>query len=608
MGENAFLVRLSLEDLFLTEGPCSNDYFVSRKIERMLTTGMPKRDYADVLGEGEQRAEGAEGAEDTGLDAEGSEGGELVPWYVEKQKNCILALVGYCAQNPAVRVSGNVALSPLSIIGAMAMACRGAVQCQDLEHYCWPFNNRDEGADEWEVAKAGALKLALQAVKDYVTSMPSTCKTLNILMSDSEIKEDFKKDMQDYFHAHCFPLQSWEKVNQQVSELTKIQDKVLSHAPEATTLIQAIFFQDDWQKGFDENNTSVQKFTNEKNESSHVMMMHQQGEFTYINDSQMKAVKIPYKTSGVHAWFVMGLQASNADAALGRFLYNFENIASGKTYEAKTKIDLKIPRFKAEMKIDLKQAFETTKPPIESIFKTGHLRNMSENEQERFSIFEHMCYVQVDEKGTTAGAVTLVGASRGGSGSTPKVTFDQTFWMLIASQGKILFVAKVDKPENGACIFHEVKLKDSTHLGIAVKVKQGKADFGKDLNYVPVEISSSEEKPPTVSKLTYQVPPAQGGDPQSNLIYVLVKNLSATQFVFNHGYQENKDEEIELEKKVIQVNSQDVETNLTNTLAENQECELAFALQKSNGEAEDFWHLFDTDGNKILTLGFCEKP
>jgi serine protease inhibitor len=215
------------------------------------------------------------------MEAEGSGGGELVPtkydnWYVEKQKNCILALVGYCAQNPAVRVSGNVALSPLSIIGCMAMACRGAVDCQDLEHYCWPFICESAGA------KAMSLQQAVDAVGAYVTNMPKSCKTVNILMCDHAIQADFAADMDKNFKAKKYTLEEWEEVNQLVKETTQIQKKVLSRAPTATTLIQAIFFQDQWAMGFLTSNTKPSMFNNENRVRSQVMMMHQQGEFKCI--------------------------------------------------------------------------------------------------------------------------------------------------------------------------------------------------------------------------------------------------------------------------------------------------------------------------------------
>jgi serine protease inhibitor len=132
------------------------------------------------------------------------------------------------------------------------------------------------------------------------------------------------------------------------------------------------------------------------------MMMHQQQKFRCIETTELRAVRLDYKTKGVHAWFVMGNIASDADNALEKFLEIFVN--SGQHVEDK-EIDLKIPRFKAVMNIDLKQAFSKTQPAITSIFKEGHLRNMSGNEKERFSTFEHMCYVQVDEKGTDAGVV-----------------------------------------------------------------------------------------------------------------------------------------------------------------------------------------------------------
>jgi serine protease inhibitor len=96
--------------------------------------------------------------------------------------------------------------------------------------------------------------------------MPETCKTVNILICDSEIKEEFQKDMKNYFNAKQFSLKDWETVNKLVTDTTQIQKKVLSREPSATTLIQAIFFQDTWAMGFKSENTKQKIFNNEKGE------------------------------------------------------------------------------------------------------------------------------------------------------------------------------------------------------------------------------------------------------------------------------------------------------------------------------------------------------
>jgi serine protease inhibitor len=628
MEENAFLVRLSLEDLFLKEGPCSSDYFVSRKIERMLTTGMPQRDGAHGAEDSMQEDSGENSGENSGEkegEEEGAEdsvmpgAGGVVPhipynWYVGKQNNCILALLGYCAANPAVRASGNVALSPLSIIGCMAMACRGAVDCQDLEHYCWPFIC--ESAD----AKAICLEQALQAVGAYVTSMPKSCKTVNILMSDCAIKADFKVDMEKYFEAEQYTLKQWEEVNRLVKKTTQIQKKVLSRAPTATTLIQAIFFQDKWAMGFQTDNTKPSMFNNENRGRSKVMMMHQQQKFNCIDIEALQAVRLGYQTEGVYAWFVMGGEASDADKALKIFL-EMSLKGFGESLEDKA-IDLRIPRFKAEMNIDLKQAFENTEPEITSIFEKGHLKNMSEDKREFFSTFEHMCYVHVDENGTKAGAVSSLGATRGGGGHPPlpNFTFDKTFWMLIVSGEKILFVAKVDNPGGGADTQHKaqptpqvsvpepeleerydmVQVEGKHEIGICVTIHKDEFDTkGKNVNSKPeLETIQIQETGRTYPKFKYKVP--AGGEEfgsSQNLIYVTLKNLSETEFEFGLAYQNENLGALEIEE----------ENNKMSIfkLVKNEKFKSPFPLKKDAGEKEDFWHVLDTKQNKILTIGFC---
>lgn len=427
------------ERLFFRESVCCDGGAVRDMAARGIATGgmVARVDARDAATNTEAAAGAAAGA--AAVDR---------AWYERRQKSCILALAEHCEKTPSVRESGNVALSPLSIIGAMAMACRGAVGSGDLEHYCWPCTEGVAGPGEPESGEPegekGALEGALTAVQAYVGGMPPTCQTLNILLSDSEIKQDFKEDMARYFNAEQFSLAGWEDVNRKVSGLTGIATDTLSRQPEATTLIQAIFFRDEWQVGFDQKHTRPMSFQNEDGVSSRVSMMHLQHELQVISDAGLQAVRLPYKTPGLAAWFVMGRSALDADQALRMFLDVFPPPAER---VAETKADLRVPRFKAAMDMDLKRAFGEAEPPITSIFEPGHLGNMSEHASERFSSFKHTCSVHVDEQGTVAGAVTVVSATRGARPPPrPSFAFDRTFWMLIATGAKILFVAKVDQP------------------------------------------------------------------------------------------------------------------------------------------------------------------
>ena len=241
-----------------------------------------------------------------------------------------------------------------------------------------------------------------------------------------------------------------------------------------------------------------------------------------------------------------------------------------------------------------------TEPNITSIFETGHLGNMSQDEDERFSTFEHMCYVEVDEIGTKAGAASSMGATRGGP---PAFTFDKTFWMLIASDEKILFVAKVDNPEGGVDAGHNVQLtpqvtvpKNSTGgfdvvtvaektIGIRATLYNSKEDCDSNVNgskLEPERVTSSETTP-TFSQLRYY-----GGVEQ--YIKVHLKNFSDPIFYFDLTYVT---EEGDYEPENSQI-----------TLKKGEEYQFPYPIRKDEGDKEDFWLVLDYNRKTIIKLGF----
>jgi len=87
---------------------------------------------------------------------------------------------------------------------------------------------------------------------------------------------------------------------------------------------------------------------------------------------------------------------------------------------------------------------------VSDVFRPGGLTNMS-SELEFVGTFSQDCYLQVDENGTVAKALTKVATTRGcGSERTVHASFDRTFYMIVHLGDTILFAARVASPSFGA--------------------------------------------------------------------------------------------------------------------------------------------------------------
>jgi serine protease inhibitor len=167
----------------------------------------------------------------------------------------------------------------------------------------------------------------------------------------------------------------------------------------------------------------------------------------------MMAVRLPYRTPGLGAWFVKSTAKAAtkgalalADLALETFLGGWPDVEP-----AETRMELTLPKFTMKFAVDLKAAFEGS-GAVTDVFRAGGLANLSPG-QEFVGAFSQDCYLQVDENGTVAKALTKVATTRGGrSERSVEASFDHTFYMLVHHGERILFAARVASPSVEACL------------------------------------------------------------------------------------------------------------------------------------------------------------
>jgi serine protease inhibitor len=213
-------------------------------------------------------------------------------------------------------------------------------------------------------------------------------------------------------------------------------------------LINAIYFKGSWTYRFDSTKTQNDLFTLADGSKTSCRMMSQGGTFSYYSDEQMQAIDLPYGKAGFSATVVLPKAGTNIESFANALNQQQWNAWSGRLSRMKGEIFL--PKFRLEYKQNLNDmliamgmgiAFKPDEADFRGIDSRGNLF---------ISEVMHKTFVQVDEEGTEAAAVTSVGVGTTSVG--PSDTFfmrvDRPFLFVIREHhsGTLLFIGKVAHP------------------------------------------------------------------------------------------------------------------------------------------------------------------
>ncbi len=344
--------------------------------------------------------------------------------------------------------SNNVFVSPLSVSVALGMTLNGAHgETYDAMKTTLELNGLSEteinesyssliellrGLDPkvvFEIANSIWYRQGFQAEQDFLDA--------NKDFFDSEVRElDFSDP------------ESVEVINGWVDEKThgKIE-KILEDIDPGTVmfLINAIYFNGTWTYEFDPDDTEERPFANAVGEPSSVPMMAQQAELAYFETDRFQAVDMPYGDS----LFSMSVILPRDPADLEAIIEDLDQATwnDWTTRFAPQDVSLRLPRFKLEYEKTLNDiliamgmgvAFDGGRADFTRIRRSGGLW---------IDYVKHKAFVEVDEEGTEAAAVTVVAIVEcaGCGGSHVSMHVDRPFLFFIREQhsGTILFAGKV---------------------------------------------------------------------------------------------------------------------------------------------------------------------
>ncbi|MDR2651975.1 MAG: serpin family protein [Prevotellaceae bacterium] len=230
-------------------------------------------------------------------------------------------------------------------------------------------------------------------------------------------------------------------------------DKIIEVIPGDVVmyLMNALYFNGIWSSKFDASQTQKQPFYKEDGTTVTADMMFQNQMLGYYEDEHLALAALNYGNGAFSMIFALPNQDVTFDAMLNQltqpdYFANSVQTALQPSYD----VDLFIPKFKIEFKQDL----NTTLMYMGMILPFGNadFSGISDIALAISRIFQK-AYIDVNEKGTEAAAVTVVSMEVTSALPEPqKVTFraDRPFMFAIRenSTGAILFMGKVGNPVN----------------------------------------------------------------------------------------------------------------------------------------------------------------
>ncbi len=338
---------------------------------------------------------------------------------------------------------GNIFISPLSISIALTMTYNGAV-----------------GETERAMAEVlGIDGLDLDTINDanaaLRTSLENPDPQVEISIANSlwyrqgiEFNPDFLDRNRVFFEAELAALdfsapQATEIINGWVNTNTngKIEKIVDRISPQTLLfLINAIYFKGSWQEEFDKSKTRAGIFQLPNGSEKQVQMMRREGEYPYFRGENFEATGLPYGAGRMSMYIFLPNRDSNLNQFLGNL--NAENWEGWLSQFQDRRHDIVLPRFRLEYEVSLNDTLKALGMGI--AFNSG--ADFSGMAPSLFiSEVKHKTFVEVNEEGTEAAAVTAVV----GVTSVPSVfRVDRPFFFAIydTTTETILFMGIVTEP------------------------------------------------------------------------------------------------------------------------------------------------------------------
>ena len=219
-----------------------------------------------------------------------------------------------------------------------------------------------------------------------------------------------KKAVEEYYNSETFvrDFTKSQAVSSEISDWIRKKTKDVLEVDNLTIekdwqsyVVNALYFKGSWAKKFESKSTKTEDFVGVTGNRK-VPMMHNYGNYNYCEYGGFEAIELPYGNGD----YVMTVMISKSEDRLSPEVMSGIVSAMKKEY-----ISLGFPKFETETDI--------SEFPI-SLAK--------------FDSFRHVAKINVDEEGTEAAAVTVIGDGPIAPNAPRELIFNQPFYYVITQE------------------------------------------------------------------------------------------------------------------------------------------------------------------------------
>lgn len=341
----------------------------------------------------------------------------------------------------------NLMISPMSLQYALGMLGNGCSEAA-LKEIADAMGMKDYSLDMLNSFFYNLTQTLVKEDKDFTLRLANAIW----IQENFEVGEDFIQNNKAIFDADVKDIdfgqadKAKKAINEWADKATNGTIKELSLQVNADTravLANACYLKGKWTLPFDKEETKKETFHNQDGTTSEVDMMHLTKTFNFRDSASepYMAIELPYGNQSFNMAIVVPKDDYTLDDILPTFDWNRLNLG-GK------KVNVALPKFKIEARYPEEIMKCVKELGVSQIFLPGSLPGIH---SELFvGQIAQDTFIEVDESGTEASAVTTIGMELASSGAdytppTYTIRMDRPFAFAIREKttGAVLFMGKV---------------------------------------------------------------------------------------------------------------------------------------------------------------------
>ncbi|MBD1825878.1 serpin family protein [Cyanobacteria bacterium FACHB-DQ100] len=344
----------------------------------------------------------------------------------------------------------NVFVSPSSVAIALSMAYNGAngetkaAMAKALEFQGMTLEQVNQAHRDLRAALEKAdpkvqLSIANSLWAKQGVAFNSSFLERNAKFYDAKVKSlDFDQP------SASDEINGWVKESTR-GKIPKIIDRI--NPNDVMFLINAIYFKGQWTDEFDKSNTQTRPFSLTNGSKKQVPLMKRQGKYRYAETDQFQAISLPYGDRRLSMYVFL----PKSNLAEFQKTLTVQNWQTWMRQFSSRDGEIQLPRFKMDYEVELKTALSAIGMGV-AFDDAADFSGLSKATT-KIDQVKHKTFVEVNEEGTEAAAVTSIGIV---TTSLPieqapfKMTVDRPFFCAIRDNrtGEILFMGSIVNPES----------------------------------------------------------------------------------------------------------------------------------------------------------------